>query len=436
MDDYEELNGDEDGDEDEEVVQILGGNQFTPEEIAAAEQRFEEAYGKSLLPSGPGGGGGGGGSGDGSGGVGPDQGGPAPVYVLPLYAMLPQAQQAKVFAPHPPGHRLIIVATNVAETSLTIPGIRYVVDAGRSKQKLLEEASSGQMARYDVRWISKASASQRAGRAGRTCPGHAYRLYSSAHFNDTFPEHSPPEIVNTSLEGVVLVMKSMGVDKVHNFPFPTPPDAAALRAAHRCLEALCALTPESGRLTEIGRAMAAFPISPRHARMLLEVLKWHKRASGGGGGDAKYDTDGVLSVPEQVARRAGRALPYAVALAAAVNIESPFVHIDTVGTPDSAVDGSDAAAAAHGNGGGDDVTGGKRRKEQTARGGAVRKRRGNGNGDSDGDDSDNPLEAEDESTEGERLGGGVGPGPGSVAAAAAREAARRRRQYAAAMQAR
>ncbi|GIL53593.1 hypothetical protein Vafri_9207 [Volvox africanus] len=443
MDDYEELNGDEDGDEDEEEVQVLGGDQFTPEEIAAAEQRFEEAYGKSLLPSGPGSGGGG----DGSGGaMGPDQGGPAPVHVLPLYAMLPQAQQAKVFAPHPPGHRLIIVATNVAETSLTIPGIRYVVDAGRSKQKLLEEASSGQMAQYDVRWISKASASQRAGRAGRTCPGHAYRLYSSAHFNDTFPEHSPPEIVNTSLEGVVLVMKSMGVDKVHNFPFPTPPDAAALRAAHRCLEALCALTPESGRLTEIGRAMAAFPISPRHARMLLEVLKWHKSAGGGGGGsggDAKYDTIGVLSVPEQVARRAGRALPYAVALAAAVSIESPFVHIDTVGVPESAADGGDAAAAADGDGegggggGGDDTTGGKRRKEQTAHGGARRKRRGDGDGDGDGDggDSDNPSQEEDESTEGDRQRGGVGPGPASVAAAAAREAARRRRQHAAAMQA-
>jgi ATP-dependent RNA helicase DHX37/DHR1 len=86
------------------------------------------------------------------------------------------------------------------------------VDAGRSKQKLLE--SNGSLARYEVRWVSKASAEQRAGRAGRTGPGHCYRLYSSAHFNDTFPQHTPPEIVNTSLEGVVLVMKSMGVDKV------------------------------------------------------------------------------------------------------------------------------------------------------------------------------------------------------------------------------
>ncbi len=86
------------------------------------------------------------------------------------------------------------------------------MDAGRSKQKLLE--SNGSLARYEVRWVSKASAEQRAGRAGRTGPGHCYRLYSSAHFNDTFPQHTPPEIVNTSLEGVVLVMKSMGVDKV------------------------------------------------------------------------------------------------------------------------------------------------------------------------------------------------------------------------------
>lgn len=92
------------------------------------------------------------------------------------------------------------------------PGIRYVVDAGRSKQRLLEQDSG--MARFEVRWISQASAAQRAGRAGRTGPGHTYRLFSSAHFNDTFPLHTPPEIANTALEGVVLVMKSMGVDKV------------------------------------------------------------------------------------------------------------------------------------------------------------------------------------------------------------------------------
>ncbi|GLC69391.1 hypothetical protein PLESTF_000824800 [Pleodorina starrii] len=455
VDDYGELNGDDEvGDEDEEEVQVMGGDQFTPEEIAAAERRFEETYGKPLTATAaPSGGAGGGAAGAAAQGQAP--GGPAPVYVLPLYAMLPQARQAKVFAPHPTGNRLIVVATNVAETSLTIPGIRYVVDAGRSKQRLLEESSGGQMARYEVRWVSKASAAQRAGRAGRTCPGHTYRLYSSAHFNDTFPEHSPPEIVNTSLEGVVLVMKSMGVDKVHNFPFPTPPDADSLRSAHSCLEALCALQPGSGALTDVGRAMAAFPISPRHARMLLEVLKWQKAAGGvGGDGDGANagGGGGALSVPEHVARRAGRALPYAVALAAAVSVESPFVHIDTVGASAS---GDGAAAAGVGAGGtepdpedgdgdGDDgeagKAGSKRRKLEKKDGGKRAGRRKGGGGGDDGDGEEDGEQdggdddGDEEEEDGRRRSGGAGPGPG--AAAAAREAARRRRKHAAAMQAR
>lgn len=135
--------------------------------------------------------------------------------MLPLYALLPAEEQARVFQPPPPGHRLVIVATNVAETSLTIPGVRYVVDAGRSKQRLLDH-SGGSAARFEVRWVSQAAAAQRAGRAGRTGPGHCYRLFSSAHYAHTMPKFGAPEIVNTSLEGVVLVMKAMGVDKVRN----------------------------------------------------------------------------------------------------------------------------------------------------------------------------------------------------------------------------
>ena len=110
----------------------------------------------------------------GGGGGGGERDGPGPLHVLPLYAMLAPAAQARVFRPPPPGHRLVVVATNVAETSLTIPGIRYVVDAGRSKQRLLEGHGGG-LARFEVRWVSKASAEQRAGRAGRTGPGHCYR---------------------------------------------------------------------------------------------------------------------------------------------------------------------------------------------------------------------------------------------------------------------
>ncbi|PNH05282.1 putative ATP-dependent RNA [Tetrabaena socialis] len=140
VDDYGEMNGeDEEGEEDEEEVVVLGGGQFTPEQIAEAEKRFEETHGRALPGA----------------GSSTDPEGPAPVHVLPLYAMLPQARQAQVFQPHPAGHRLIIVATNVAETSLTIPGIRYVVDAGRAKAKLLEEGSGGQVARYELRGVAR-----------------------------------------------------------------------------------------------------------------------------------------------------------------------------------------------------------------------------------------------------------------------------------------
>ncbi|WIA09508.1 hypothetical protein OEZ85_008906 [Tetradesmus obliquus] len=231
-------------DEDEKEVQVMGGDSWTPEELAAAEARFEAVYGLSLHNT----------SNNtqdaGSGGTISQQQGAAagqqqqraaaPVHVLPLYAMLPQAQQAAVFQPVPAGHRLIVVATNVAETSITIPGIRYVVDAGRSKQKLLEAHSGAAVARYAVDWVSKAAAEQRAGRAGRTGPGHVYRLFSSAHFNDNFQQHSDPEIANTPLEGVVLLLKAMGVDRVSNFPFPSPPEAEALRTLEVLRRALAA----------------------------------------------------------------------------------------------------------------------------------------------------------------------------------------------------
>lgn len=138
--------------------------------------------------------------------------GPGPVHVLPLYALLPAAAQLRVFAGVPKGTRLIVVATNVAETSITIPGVRYVVDCGRAKEREIDRSSG--ISKYEVQWISKASADQRAGRAGRTGPGHCYRLYSSAHFNDSFPQFAVPEINKATIEGVVLVMKCMGIDKV------------------------------------------------------------------------------------------------------------------------------------------------------------------------------------------------------------------------------
>ncbi|EFH53239.1 hypothetical protein ARALYDRAFT_904844 [Arabidopsis lyrata subsp. lyrata] len=172
-------------------------------------------------------------------------------YVLPLYAMLSPAAQLRVFEDVEKEDRLVVVATNVAETSLTISGIKHVVDSGRVKVKNYDSKTG--MESYEVEWISQASASQRAGRAGRTGPGHCYRLYSSAIFSNIFEESSPPEITKVPVDGVVLLMKSMNISKVENFPFPTPPEPSAIREAERCLKALEALD-SNGRLTPFGKA--------------------------------------------------------------------------------------------------------------------------------------------------------------------------------------
>jgi len=137
---------------------------------------------------------------------------PGALCVLPLYAMLPAAAQLRVFEKVGEGERLVVVATNVAETSLTIPGIKYVVDTGREKVKNYDPSNG--METYEIQWISKASAAQRAGRSGRTGPGHCYRLYSSAAFNNEFPEHCPAEVEKVPVHGVVLLLKSMHIKKV------------------------------------------------------------------------------------------------------------------------------------------------------------------------------------------------------------------------------
>ncbi|NWW90646.1 DHX37 helicase, partial [Rhynochetos jubatus] len=202
-----------------------------------------------------------------------------PLHVLPLYSLLAPEKQAQVFRAPPPGTRLCVVATNVAETSLTIPGIKYVVDCGKVKKRFYDRITG--VSSFRVTWISQASANQRAGRAGRTEPGHCYRLYSSAVFMD-FEKFSAPEITKRPVEDLILQMKSLNIEKVINFPFPTPPPAEALAAAEELLIALGALKepPMTGRLKQqlaaklscpispLGRVMATFPVAPRYAKML------------------------------------------------------------------------------------------------------------------------------------------------------------------------
>lgn len=226
---------------------------------------------------------------------------PGALFVLPLYAMLPAAAQLCVFEEVKEGERLVVVATNVAETSLTIPGIKYVVDTGREKVKNYDPSNG--METYEVQWISKASAAQRAGRSGRTGPGHCYRLYSSAAFNNEFPEHSPAEVEKVPVHGVVLLLKSMHIKKVANFPFPTSLKAASLLEAENCLKALEALD-SNDELTLLGKAMAHYPLSPRHSRMLLTLIKNTRH-------EHKCNQNMLLA--------------YAVAAAAALSLSNPFV---------------------------------------------------------------------------------------------------------------
>ncbi|KAK0739744.1 P-loop containing nucleoside triphosphate hydrolase protein [Apiosordaria backusii] len=192
--------------------------------------------------------------------------GPRKMHILPLYSMLPTKEQMKVFEPPPDGSRLVILSTNVAETSLTIPGIRYVFDCGRSKERRYDPVSNVQS--FQIDWISKASAQQRAGRAGRTGPGHCWRLYSSAVYERDFPLFADPELLRMPIEGVVLQLKAMNLQHVVNFPFPTPPDRQSLIKAEKLLTYLSAISP-AGQITPIGSTMSIFPLSPRFSRILL-----------------------------------------------------------------------------------------------------------------------------------------------------------------------
>ncbi|KAH0846284.1 putative ATP-dependent RNA helicase DHR1 [Fonsecaea pedrosoi] len=200
------------------------------------------------------------------------------VHILPLYSQLPTAEQLKVFEPPPSGARLIVLATNVAETSLTIPGIRYVFDTGRSKERKYNLDTGVQS--FEIDYISKASAQQRAGRAGRTGPGHCWRLYSSAVYEQFFPDHTEPEILRAPTESVVLQLKGFAYPRpIAEFPFPTPPAAQTLDKAEQLLKNLGALTV-NGSITDLGKRLSMYPLSPRLGKILAACVRetdlvWH-----------------------------------------------------------------------------------------------------------------------------------------------------------------
>jgi ATP-dependent helicase HrpA len=183
--------------------------------------------------------------------------------ILPLYARLPAGEQQKIFRPS--GHRRIVIATNVAESSLTVPGIRYVIDPGTARISRYSTRSKTQ--RLPIERVSRASADQRAGRCGRVGPGICIRLYSEADYQAR-DRYTTPEIQRTNLASVILRTKSLRLGAIEKFPFLEPPRGAAIRDGYKTLFELGALD-EKDRLTSIGKQLAQMPIDPRLGRIIL-----------------------------------------------------------------------------------------------------------------------------------------------------------------------
>ncbi|MGJ9455688.1 ATP-dependent RNA helicase HrpA [Actinotignum sp. GS-2025e] len=209
---------------------------------------------------------------------------PGAVEVLPLFSRLSAAEQHRIFQPGP--YRRIILATNIAETSLTVPGIKYVIDPGTAR--ISRYSNKTKVQRLPIEPISQASANQRSGRCGRVTDGIAIRLYSEDDFLAR-PEFTQPEIQRTSLAAVILQMLALGLGAVDDFPFIDPPEARAVRAGTQLLEEIGAITygaagafgaardgadnRHAPRLTAIGRQLARLPIDPRLGRMLIEAQR-------------------------------------------------------------------------------------------------------------------------------------------------------------------
>ncbi|WP_407360222.1 ATP-dependent RNA helicase HrpA [Microbacterium sp. LBN7] len=218
----------------------------------------------------------------------------SPTEVLPLYGRLSAAEQHRVFERSRVAgvRRRVILATNVAETSLTVPGIRYVIDTGTARISRYSNRSKVQQ--LPIEAISQASANQRSGRAGRTSDGIAIRLYAEEDFEKR-PEFTEPEILRTSLASVILQMLSLGFGDITAFPFLTPPDSRGVKAAFDLLTELGAVEPsrrdDSPHLTRVGREISRMPIDPRFARMLIEA----GRPSTGSGTQVVHDVLPIVS---------------------------------------------------------------------------------------------------------------------------------------------
>lgn len=196
---------------------------------------------------------------------------PPKLSILPIYSQMPADLQAKIFDRAAPGVRKVIVATNIAETSLTVDGIMYVVDSGFSKLKVYNPKMG--MDTLQITPISQANASQRAGRAGRTGPGKCFHLYTERAFRDEFYIQTIPEIQRTNLANTVLLLKSLGVKDLLDFDFMDPPPQDTITTSLFDLWALGALD-HIGELTELGRTMTAFPMDPSLAKLIITSVEY------------------------------------------------------------------------------------------------------------------------------------------------------------------
>ncbi|PYI16846.1 ATP-dependent RNA helicase [Aspergillus violaceofuscus CBS 115571] len=192
------------------------------------------------------------------------------IQVLPLFAALPQAAQQRVFLPAPPRTRKIILATNIAETSVTVSGVRHVVDCGKAKVKQFRSRLG--LDSLLVKPISKSAAIQRKGRAGREAPGSCYRLYTEKDYLD-LDETNTPEILRCDLSQALLNMKARGVDDIMGFPFLTRPPREALEKALLQLLSIDALE-ETGKISSIGKHIAKLPLTPTLGRVLLAASEF------------------------------------------------------------------------------------------------------------------------------------------------------------------
>ncbi|XP_031267993.1 probable pre-mRNA-splicing factor ATP-dependent RNA helicase DEAH4 [Pistacia vera] len=194
--------------------------------------------------------------------------------ILPLHGSLPPEMQVRVFSPPPPNCRRFIVSTNIAETSLTVDGVVYVIDAGYVKQRQYNPSTG--MYSLDVVQISKVQANQRAGRAGRTRPGKCYRLYPSKVYQDDFLDVTVPEIQRSSLAGSVLYLKSLDLSDINvlKFDFLDPPSFESLEDALKQLYLIDAID-ENGTITSVGRTMAELPLEPSLSRTLIEANEYN-----------------------------------------------------------------------------------------------------------------------------------------------------------------